>query len=82
MVKNPPAMQETQVQSLGWKNPLEKGLAYPLQHSRPGVFYGERSLGYSPRGREESDTTKQVTLTFTSNTIPLELAKYFLPSVY
>ena len=27
MVKNPPAMQETQVQSLGWENPLEKGMA-------------------------------------------------------
>ena len=27
LVKNPPAMQETQVQSLGWENPLEKGMA-------------------------------------------------------
>ena len=26
-VKNPPAMQETQVQSLGWEDPLEKGMA-------------------------------------------------------
>ena len=26
-VKNPPAMQETWVQSLGWEDPLEKGLA-------------------------------------------------------
>ena len=26
MVKNLPAMQETQVQSLGWKNPPEKGM--------------------------------------------------------
>ena len=26
-VKNPPAMQETQVQSLGWEDPLEKGKA-------------------------------------------------------
>ena len=25
--KNPPAMQETQVQSLGWKDSLEKGMA-------------------------------------------------------
>ena len=24
MVKNPPAVQETQVQSLGWEDPLEK----------------------------------------------------------
>ena len=27
MVKNPPAVQETQVQSLGWEDPLEKGTA-------------------------------------------------------
>ena len=30
-VRNPPAMQETQVQSLGWDDPLEKGMAIPLQ---------------------------------------------------
>ena len=27
MVKNPPARQEAQVQSLGWEDPLEKGMA-------------------------------------------------------
>ena len=27
MVKNPPAIQETQVQSLGWEDPLEKEMA-------------------------------------------------------
>ena len=27
MVRNPPAMQETQVQSLDWENPLEKEMA-------------------------------------------------------
>ena len=26
-VKNPPAMWETWVQSLGWENPLEEGMA-------------------------------------------------------
>ena len=26
MVKNPPAMHETQVQSQGWEDPLEKGM--------------------------------------------------------
>ena len=31
MVKNPPAMQETQVQSLGQEDPLEKGIT---THSR------------------------------------------------
>ena len=27
LVKNPPAVQETWVQSLGWEDPLEKGTA-------------------------------------------------------
>ena len=27
MIKNPPAVQETQVQSLGWEDPLEKEMA-------------------------------------------------------
>ena len=52
-------MQETQVQSLGWVNPLEKGVA---NHSvfLPGEFHGQRSLeGYSPWGHKESDTTER-----------------------
>jgi len=27
MVKNPPAMRETWIQSLGWEDPLEEGMA-------------------------------------------------------
>ena len=27
MVENPPAVQEARVQSLGWEDPLEKGMA-------------------------------------------------------
>ena len=33
LVKNPPEMWETWVQSLGWEDPLEKGKGYPLQYS-------------------------------------------------
>ena len=29
MIRNPSAMQETRVQSLGWKDPLKKGMAIP-----------------------------------------------------
>ena len=36
MVKNPPAMKVTQVQSLGWEDSLEKGNGNPLQYSCPG----------------------------------------------
>ena len=27
LIKNPPAIRETQVQSLGWEDPLEKGMS-------------------------------------------------------
>ena len=43
MVKNLPAMQETRIQSLGWEDPLEKGMA---THSEfvLGEFHGQRRL--------------------------------------
>ena len=54
-------MQEGQVQSLGWEDPLEKGMQ-PTPVFIPWKSYGQRSLaGYSPWGRKESDTT-EVTL--------------------
>ena len=31
--KNPPAILETWVRSLGWEDPLEKGTHYPLQYA-------------------------------------------------
>ena len=60
MVKCLPAVWETQVWSLGGVDPLEKEMA---THSRTldGKFHGQRSLvGYSPWGRKELDTTKQL----------------------
>ena len=33
MVKNLPTMQETQVRSLGWEDPLEEEMANPLKYS-------------------------------------------------
>ena len=48
LVKNPPAMRETWVRSLGWEDPLEKGKA---THPSSG-------LENSPWGRNESDMTE------------------------
>ena len=58
LVKNPPAMQETLVQFLGWKDPLEKGQD---THSRVlawRVPWTVQSLG-SPR----VGTTERLSLT-------------------
>ena len=57
LVKNPSAMQETWVQSLGWEDLLEKGKA---THS---IFWnGEFHRLFSPWGHKESDTTERLTL--------------------
>ena len=57
-VKNPPAMHEIWIRSLGLEDPLEEGMA---THSSTCLAnpYGQRSLaGYSPWGRKELDTTE------------------------
>ena len=60
MVKNPPAMQETWVQSLDWEDPLE-GDGYSLQYSCLENPHGQRSLvGYTPWGHKDSDTTDRL----------------------
>ena len=52
MKKNPLAMQETWVQSLGREDTLEKGIL-PTPVFLPGKSYEHRSLeGYSPRVAE------------------------------
>ena len=58
-IKRLPAMQETQVRSLGWEDPLEKEMA---THSsilawRIPMDRGA-SVGYNPCGRKELDTTE------------------------
>ena len=59
MVKHLPAMQETQVRSLGQEDPLEKEIL-------SGESHGQRSLvGYSQWGHKESDTTEWLTHTHT-----------------
>ena len=46
LVKNPPAMWETWVRSLGWKGPLEKGKE-PTPVFWPGEFRGLYSTNYT-----------------------------------
>ena len=53
MVKNPPAMQETRVRSLGWEDPLEKGMA---THS--SILAWRIPWTYSPWGHKGSDTNE------------------------
>ena len=83
MVKNLPAMWETWVRSLGWEDPLEKGM---VTHSRilaSRIPWGEALTGYSPWGGKESDTTERLSLHFTSPFHPIsppgKLTKDLIP---
>ena len=61
-VKNPPAMQETQVRHMGWEDPLEKGMAAHSSNLAE-EFHAQRSLvGYSPWGHKELDMIEPLTL--------------------
>ena len=55
LVKNLPVMQETWVQSLGWEDPLEEGMA---THSSVLAwrFNGQRRLEATVSGITESQT--------------------------
>ena len=58
MVKNPSAMQKTWVQSLGWEDPLERGMA---THSRILAWrtpWTEEPGGLQSMGSKELDTTE------------------------
>ena len=63
MVKNLPAVQETQVQFLDQEDPLEKGMATHSSILAWEIIPWTAEAGglYSPRGRKESDMTEWIT---------------------
>ena len=56
-VKNPPAMQETWVRSLGWENPLEEAMATHSRILAWRIPWPEEPGRLQPTGSEESATT-------------------------
>ena len=68
--KNLLAVLENQVQSLGLKGPLEKGLQLTPAFL-PGESHGQRSLaGYSSWGCKESDTPERLALSLSMKRLP------------
>ena len=62
-VKNLPAMQETWVRSLGWEDPLRKGMAnYSCIFAWRIQWTEESGALYSPWGLKESDTIEQISM--------------------
>ena len=60
IVKNPPAMQETWVQSLGGEDLLEKEMATHSSILAWKIPWTGSLVGYSPWGRKELDTAEQL----------------------
>ena len=58
MVKRLPITQEIRVQSLGREDLLEKEMATHSSILAWIIPWTESLVGYSPRGRKESDTTE------------------------
>ena len=77
-VKNLPAVQEIQVQSLSWEDPLEEEMA---THSSTLAWkipwMEEPGAGHSPWGRKESDTTERLHFHFSQlyNQVKIEVHK-------
>ena len=53
LVKNLPAVQETRVQSLGWEDSLEKGMATDSSILAWRIPWTEKLVGYSPWNHKE-----------------------------
>ena len=59
IIKNPPAMRETWVRSLGWEDPLEEGMATHSSILAWRILMGRGALQVTIHGvTKESDTTE------------------------
>ena len=59
-VKSLPAVQETQVQSLGWEDPLEKEMATHSSTLAQKIPWVEEPGGLPSMGLQESDVTERL----------------------
>ena len=57
-VKIPFAMLEAGVQSLGWEDPLEEGMAVHFSNLAWRIPWTEEPGGYNPKGRKELGMTE------------------------
>ena len=74
-VKNPRALQETWVPSMGWEDSLEKGMAAHSGILAWRIPWTEEPGGLQPRGHKESDTTERLTLSHFKEEEQAETAK-------
>ena len=70
MVRGPPVMQETRIQSLGLEDPLEKGMATHFSILAWRIPWTEKTGRPQSMGSQESDMTELLTLSPPSGTAP------------
>ena len=83
-MKNPPAMQEMRVRSLGGEDPLEEGMATHSSIFARRIPWTEELGGLSPRGCKESGTIKvtEHVCVFTLKIILFTIQKLGLNKIY
>ena len=69
MVKNLPTMHQTQVQSLGWEEPLEKGMVTKSSILAWRIQWTEEPDVLQSMGSQELDTNEQASNTSLSYTV-------------
>ena len=77
-IQNLPAVQETQVPSLGWKDPLEEGIATHSSILAWRISWTEEPGGLQFMGSKELDMTEQQTLSLSR---PLSRTTFPSPAV-
>ena len=70
LVKNPPAMRETSVRSLGWEDPLEKGKATHSDILAWRIPWTIQSMGLQRVGHDWASFTSSKLKTFVLQTLP------------
>ena len=68
-VKNLPAVQEKQIQSMGWEDPLEKVMATQSSIHAWRIPWTDEPVGYSPQGHKELDMTEWLTKLYSIRSI-------------
>ena len=69
MIKNLLAMQETQIQSLGWEDPLEMGMTIHSSILAWRITWTEEHGSYNLWGCKESDMTERLHFHFSLSCI-------------
>ena len=78
LVKNPPALWEIWIRSLGWEDILEKGMATHFSILAWRIPRDRSLAGYSPQGHKELNMTERALKLSVPTTEPIILSPNML----